>query len=175
MQDTIYWLWLQACLTLTVTWTLKNCRFFTPTFITICSSCTLGIGLRQKSDIVCLWFVTKSRHPRYMVGGILAVTDWATEWRPALRFYLFELCWWKSVHTIYFKIRVFGSPNIQLSQNVVESALEVLWMLAYARKCGIQVSGSWRSSAGSLCRCCLLRFTHPRCSSIMEPEWQKQF
>ena len=36
-----------------LTCTLRNCLFFTWAFITLSSSCTLGIGLWQKSDIVC--------------------------------------------------------------------------------------------------------------------------
>jgi len=51
----------QACLTSTVTCTLRNCLFSTRAFITICSACTLGIGSWRKSDIICLWFVMKFR------------------------------------------------------------------------------------------------------------------
>jgi hypothetical protein len=50
-----------------------------------------------------------------------------------------------------------------------------LWISAYLRKCGIHVSGICRSSAESLSRSCLLRFSLPSCSSIMEPKWQKLF
>jgi len=57
MQDTIQQLWLQACITLPVTCTVRNCHFFTQAFITICSSCKHGIGRLRKLDIVLLWFV----------------------------------------------------------------------------------------------------------------------
>jgi len=127
-QDTIYCLRLQARLTFTDTCTLRNCLFFTRAFITISSSCSLGIGRWQKSDIVCSWFATNLRHSRYKVGGSLPVTDRSAEQRLAFRLYLFELSWWKSVHTIYFEIRVFGGPNIQVSHNVVKSALDELWI-----------------------------------------------
>jgi len=90
--------------------TPRNCLLFTQAFITICSSCTLGIGRWRKSDIVWLWFVTNFRRSRYAVGGSLPVTDWAAEQRLPFRFYLFELSWWKSVHIIYFKIQ-FWRPK----------------------------------------------------------------
>ena len=101
------WLGLQARLTLTITCTLRNCHFLTRAFVTICSSCTLGIGLWRKLDIVCSWFATILWRSRYAVGGSLRVTDQASEQRLEFRFYLFELSWWKSVHTIYSKIRFF--------------------------------------------------------------------
>jgi hypothetical protein len=59
------------------------------------------------------------------MGGSLWVTNRAAEHRLAFRFNLFELSLWKSVYTIYFQIRVFGGPNIQVSQNVVKSTLGV--------------------------------------------------
>jgi len=76
---------------------------------------------------------------------------------------------------IHIKIQVFGGPNIQVSENVVKSALEVLWIWAYLRKCIWQVSGICRSSAESLSGGCLLRFTLSSSSLIMEPEQQKLF
>jgi len=56
---------------------------------------------------------------------------------------------------IYIEIQVLGGPNIQVSENVVKSALEVLWIWAYWRKCGLQVSGICRLSAESLSGGCL--------------------
>jgi hypothetical protein len=102
--------------------------FLNSSFVTICSSCTLGIGRWRKSDIDCVWFVMNFRRSRHVVGRSLPVTDWAAGQRLPFRFNLFELSWWKSVHIIYFMIRWFGGPNIQVSQNVVKSALEVLWI-----------------------------------------------
>jgi hypothetical protein len=66
------------------------------------------------------------RGSRYEVGRNLAVTNRAAELRLALRFYLFELSRWKSVNIIHFKIEVFSGPNIQVSENVVQSVLEVV-------------------------------------------------
>ena len=111
MQDTIQWLRLQVCVTLTVTYTLRNCLFFTRAFIRIRSSCTLGIRDWWKSDVVCLWFVTNFRCSTYAVGRGLPVADWAAELRLPLRMYLFELSWWKSVHTIHYKIRVLAAQT----------------------------------------------------------------
>jgi hypothetical protein len=122
------WLRLQARLTLTITCTLRNCIFLTRAFVMICSSFTLEIGRWRKSDIHCLWFVTNFRLSRHVVGGSFPVTDWAAELGLPFRFYLFELCWWKSVHTMYFQTRRFGGRNIHISQNVVKSALEALWI-----------------------------------------------
>jgi len=103
----MYWLGLQAHLTLTITCTLRNCHFLTRAFVTIWSSCTLGIGRWRKSDIHCSWVVTYFRCSRYVVGGSMPVTDWAAEQRLPFRFHLFELSWWKLVHTIYFRIPFF--------------------------------------------------------------------
>jgi len=174
-QDTIQWLRFQARLTLTVICTLRICVFITRAFITICSSCTLGIGPWQKSNFVCWWFVTKFSRSRYVEGGSLPVIYRTAEQSLAFRFYPFELSWWKSVQTIYFKIQGFGGPNIQVSQNVVKSASEAFRIEADSRKCGIQLNSSCRSSAESLSRSCLLRFTLSGCSSIMESEWPKLF
>jgi len=106
-------------------------------------------------------------------GRRLPVTHWVVEQRLPFRFYLFKLSWWKSVQIINFQIRFSGGPNIQVSHNVVKSALEASWIEAYARQSGIQLSRSCRSSAESLSRYSLLRFTISSCSSIMEPEWHK--
>jgi len=160
------WLGLQARLTLTFTWTLRNWVVPTRAFITIWSWSNLGIGRWRKLDIVCVWFVTK-------FGRELAshrLSRWAESGIQIL--YIFELSWWKSVHIIYFKIQVFGGPNTQLSQNVVKSAVEVFWIEACLRKCGIPVSWSCPSSVELQRRLCLLRFTLSSCSSIMELELQ---
>jgi len=113
----------------------------------------------------------------FKIRGVrrLPVTDWTPEQRLPFRFSLFELSRWKSVHIIIFKILFFRGPNIQVSQNVVNSALEASWILAYSRKSGIQVGGSCRSSADLLTRNFTLRFTLPSCRSIMEPERHKLF
>jgi len=108
-------------------------------------------------------------------GRSLPGTVWAAEQGLPFRFYLFELSWWKSVDIIDFEIWFFSSPNILVSQTVVKSALEVVWIEACSRKCGVQVSGSCQSSAESLSRSCLLRFTLSSCRSVMEPKWLKLF
>ena len=163
------WLELQAHLTLRVTCTLRNCVVLTRAFIKICSSCTLGIG-RWRKNKYHLFMIC-----RELQGGSLLVTYWAAEQRLAFRFYLFKLSWWKSVHTIYFNIQLFGCPIIQVDQNVVKSALEPLWIWVCSRKGGIQVSRSCRSSAESLSRSWLLMFALSSCSLIMEPERHKLF
>jgi len=171
----IQWPGLQARLTLTITCTLRNCFFLTPAFITICSACTLGIGHWQKSNIDCLLVVLDFRRSRQELGGRLPVTNWAAVRRLPSGFNLFELVWLKLVHTINFKIWFFGGPKLQVSQNVVESALEGLWNQACSRKYGEPGCRSCRSSAESLSRSFLLRITLWRCSSIIEPEWQKRY
>jgi len=164
--DRMQWLGLEARLTLTVTCTVRNYIVLTPAFITICSSCTLGIRLWRKSDIICLRFVTNCR--------LELAGHWLHRWAETgiCILHPFELSWWKSVHTIHFKIRFFRGPNIQVSQNVVKSTLEAFWIQACSRKCGKLLSMSCRSSAESLSRSCLLSFTLSCCSSIMELEEQ---
>jgi len=165
----IQWLGLQARLTLTVTWTLRNCVVLTRAFITIRSLSILGNECWRNPDFICLWFVTNFR--RELAGHWLS--RWAETGIQIL--YLFELCWWKSVHIIYVMIWFSGGPNIQVSQNVVKSTLEVFSIEACSRKCGIPVSRSCRSSAELLSRTCLSRFTLSSCSSIMELEQQNVF
>jgi len=126
------------------------------------------------------WTLEANKYHLFMIcrelqGGSLLVTYWAAEQRLAFRFYLFKLSWWKSVHTIYFNIQLFGCPIIQVDQDVVKSALEPLWIWVCSRKGGIQVSRSCRSSAESLSRSWLLMFTLSSCSLIMEPERHKLF
>jgi len=82
--DPMQWLGLQAYLTLTVTCTLRNCVFLTRAFITICTSCTCGIGCWRKSDIICLWFVTNFRRElashwlsRWAETGLANLSLWA--------------------------------------------------------------------------------------------------
>jgi hypothetical protein len=165
----IYWLWLQVHPTLTVTCTFSDCIGLTRAFITIWSLCTPRIGSWGKSDIVWIWFVTNFRWE--------LACHWLSRWAETgiQILYLFNVSWWKWVHTIYFEMWVFGGPNIKVSQNVVESALEGIWIQSCSRKSNIMVSGACLSSAESLRRCCLLRLTLSCCSSIMEPERQKLY
>jgi len=129
MQDKIWCNGWDCRLTLLWQWlVLRNCVFLTRAFNTICSSYTVGIGHWGKSDVDSLGFVKNFRGSRYVVGGSLPVSDWAAEQRLQFGFSLFELSWWKSVHTIYLKIWVFGGPNIPVSQNVVNSDWEALWI-----------------------------------------------
>jgi hypothetical protein len=99
------WLGLQTCHTLTVTFTLRNYDLRTWAFITICSSYSLGIGRGRKLNIVCSWFVKNLR--RELVSHQLS--RWA---EIGIQIpYLFELSWWKSVHTIHFEIWIFRLPK----------------------------------------------------------------
>jgi hypothetical protein len=107
------WLGLQACLTLTVTCTLRNSIFLTQAFITIWSLFTLRIFGCRNSDIVSLWYFMNIRHE--LAGH--RVNSSAETVIQILN--VFELSWWKSVDTIHFKVQVFGGPNIQVSQYVV--------------------------------------------------------
>jgi len=65
----ISWLGLLVRHTLTVTSTLRSGIVLTWAFIRISSSCTLGIGCWQKSDIICLGCVMNTSGSRYVVGG----------------------------------------------------------------------------------------------------------
>jgi len=69
----------------------------------------------------------------------------------------------------------FWRPKHTSLSNVVKSALDALWIEAYSRKSGIWVSGCCRSSAESLSRRCLLRFTLWSCSMNMEPKRRKLY
>jgi hypothetical protein len=135
------WLELQALLTLTVTCTLRNWVVLSRAFITMCSWCTLGIGLWRNLDIICLWFVTNFRWE-------LAGQQFSRRAETGIQIpSLFELSRWKWVHTIYSKTRYFGGPNTQVRKNVVKSALEAFWIETWSRKCGMLVSGRCQSSA----------------------------
>jgi len=129
----------------------------------------LNVGRNQISSVYGLSWTYGSQYTGW--AGACPVTECTAEQTLPFRLYPFELCWWTSVQIIFFKIWFFGSPNIQISQNVVRSAFEALWIEACSRKCGIHVSESCRSSAESLSRICLLRFTLSSCSSIQQHIW----